>query len=110
MGSVTASWQEIAAKKRASAFSKIPKEWLLPESYSQKYSVKTPVSVLGVPRECGILSPAELDITEKYDAVALAEQVASGKLKSVDVATAFSKRAAIAQQLVRQLLLTLELC
>ncbi|RDW71681.1 hypothetical protein BP5796_07715 [Coleophoma crateriformis] len=101
MASAPASWQEIAAKKRAAAFSKIPKEWLLPESYAQKYNAKTPVSVLGVPRECGILSAADLDITEKYDAVALAEQVAAGKIKSVDVATAFSKRAAIAQQLTQ---------
>jgi len=55
---------------------------------------------MDVPRTCGILSEKELDITENYDATALVEKMAKGEFKSVEVVTAFCKRAAIAQQCV----------
>lgn len=55
--------------------------------------------VSGIPAKCGILTPAELSITEDYDAVSLAEAIASRKLTAVEVAKAFSKRAIIAHQL-----------
>jgi amidase len=57
-------------------------------------------NVLQVPRECGLLSDRELNITEKYDAVALVEALAAGAFTAEEVAVAFCKRAAIAQQLV----------
>jgi amidase len=41
-----------------------------------------------------------LIITESYDARRLLRQLATGQLTSVEVTEAFSKRAAIAQQLV----------
>jgi hypothetical protein len=53
-----------------------------------------------VPRESGILSEEEVKITEAYDAVALAEELRTGRLSAVDATRAFSKRAAVAQQLV----------
>lgn len=56
------------------------------------------LNVLDVPRTCGILTEKELDITENYDATDLVALMSAGKLKSVDVVTAFCKRAAIAQQ------------
>lgn len=56
--------------------------------------------MLDVPRTCGILTEKELDITENYDATALVEKMAKGDLKSVEVVTAFCKRAAVAQQCV----------
>ncbi|PKK52696.1 hypothetical protein CI102_2428 [Trichoderma harzianum] len=58
-----------------------------------------PKNVTGVPKDCGLLTPEELTITEDYDATALAGLIASKKLTAVAVATAFSKRAIIAHQL-----------
>jgi amidase len=59
----------------------------------------TPKNVLSAPRQCGLLSPEELAITEDYDATALAEAIAARQLTAVQVATAFAKRALIAHQL-----------
>lgn len=94
------NWQRIAAEKRASAFERIPKSWRLPHSLLEKLNSTTPDNVLKIPHDCGILSKQELEITEQYDATALAEKLARGKFTAVAVTTAFSKRAAIAQQLV----------
>ncbi|KAM0450893.1 hypothetical protein ACHAO4_006284 [Trichoderma viride] len=58
-----------------------------------------PRNVTDVPRQCGLLSPEEINITEKYDATALAALIREKKLTSVAVATAFAKRAIIAHQL-----------
>ncbi len=112
------SWQPIAEYKRAQREALIPKEWRLP-------SLPPPdvINVTGVPRNCGLLSAQELDITENYDATALVQAIATGRLKCIDVTRAFckasphnagkrkeqhdgnanirhTKRAAIAQQLV----------
>ena len=92
------SWQDIAASKRKAAYDLIPESWRLPKSMIP--APTKAVSVMKIPRKCGILSEAELDITENYDAVALVEKLASKQLSARDVITAFSKRAAIAQQLV----------
>ncbi len=92
------SWQVKTADKRAAEYVKIPKEWRLEPKYLGDETSDR--NVLNVPAECGILSQAELDITEKYNAVSLAKAVQSGSIKAADVATAFCKRAAIAQQLV----------
>ena len=68
-------------------------------------SLQTPLqshanNVMDMPRKCGLLSEQELQITEDYEVTALIAALASGKLTSLAVTTAFSKRAAIAQQLV----------
>jgi len=73
---------------------KIPDELILPTSITSN----PPKNVTGIPRESGMLSAEELNITENYDAVALAEAIASKKFTAVAVATAFSKRAIIAHQ------------
>lgn len=44
-----------------------------------------------IPRTCGLLDKEELEITEQYDAVALAEAIRTRKLKCVDVTRAFCK-------------------
>ncbi|KFZ16319.1 hypothetical protein V502_05153 [Pseudogymnoascus sp. VKM F-4520 (FW-2644)] len=93
------TWQEKAAAYRAAALDKIPKEWRLPTSITNSVSETSDQCVLDIPRTCGLLTAEELDITENYDAVALAELLAKGKFTSVAVTTAFCKRAAIAQQL-----------
>jgi amidase len=95
---MSSSWQEIAAGKRKAAYDLIPEAWRLPSSMIPKS--EDAVSVMEIPRKCGLLSEAELDITEKYDAVALVEKLASKQVSATNVIAAFSKRAAIAQQLV----------
>lgn len=87
-------WRDIAARKQAERQSRIPKAWLLPSSINIDLD-----NVQHIPRECGILTPDEIRITEDYDATALVNALASGTLSSEAVTTAFCKRAAIAQQL-----------
>jgi len=55
--------------------------------------------MIDYPKKSGILSAEELTITES-SATDLVAQLASGKLTSVAVTTAFYKRAALAHQLV----------
>ncbi|KAM0426358.1 hypothetical protein ACHAPT_008399 [Fusarium lateritium] len=74
---------------------KVPSALRLPQSIIDN----PPKNVTNIPRDCGILSPEEIEITESYDVIALAEAIASKKFSAVAVATAFSKRAIIAHQL-----------
>ncbi|KAL6246096.1 hypothetical protein RBB50_007249 [Rhinocladiella similis] len=108
MGSIateqTMSWQDIAARKREERRAAIPKNWLLPSAITDSLSFpldKNPNNLLAldIPRKSGILTSHELDITENYTVAALLGKLASGEFTSVDVTTAFCKRAAIAQQL-----------
>jgi len=87
------TWESLAAKKRASVVDAIPPEWRLKE-------VPSGDSVMSVPKESGILSSEELNITES-SATDLVRDLAAGNLTSVAVTTAFCKRAALAQQTVR---------
>jgi hypothetical protein len=92
-------WQNLITKKHIENQQKITQYAMESEHYAD-CSLTNPISVLSIPRTCGVLTPSELDITETYDATALLMQIASGRLKSVDVARAFCKRATIAQQTV----------
>ncbi|EMC92431.1 hypothetical protein BAUCODRAFT_288739 [Baudoinia panamericana UAMH 10762] len=92
-------WQLRTKEYREQAAAKIPKEWILKPEYTADGGPTSSRFVLDVPAKCGILSERELDITENYDAVALLEKLASGHFTSVEITTAFCKRAAIAQQL-----------
>lgn len=91
-------WRARSAEKRATNFAKIPTEWRLPEATLKDIHAASDISVLGIPRSSGLLTPEELRITEDYDATGLLEQLSTGALKAYDVAQAFCKRAAIAQQ------------
>jgi amidase len=93
-----ADWQELAKSKRESVAAKIPKDWLLPSDLTAKFTEASTLSVLDVPRTCDLLSEDQLRITEDYDATDLISLMTSRKLTSLDVVTAFCKRAAIAQQ------------
>lgn len=90
----------VAQRKTDSNAAKIPKEWQLQSRYLDNLGPNADVNVLDIPRKSGILSEKELDITENYDATALLEKLASKHFSSYEVVLAFSKRAAIAQQLV----------
>ena len=87
------SWQELVADKQQRQKAAIPKEWLIEPPRPDL------LNVTGVPASCGLLSPTELKITESHVDVLLAS-LASGAWSSVEVTTAFYKRAIIAQQLV----------
>lgn len=105
INSAPAAWETQAAEKRARCADAIPKAWRLHSNLLD--TLKTPLETnkndlvsLDIPRRSGILSELELDITESYNVSALLAKLADGTLSAVQVVTAFSKRAAIAQQLV----------
>lgn len=85
-------WRSIATRKQEERSARVPEAWRLSSS---SFTGKLPISV---PRECGLLSAEELRITENNDATSLLTALTGGKLKSLDITTAFCKRAAIAQQ------------
>lgn len=84
------TWEDIAAAKQAARAAAIPMEW----------TIKAPdtANVMAIPATCGILTPAEVKITET-PAGALVKSLLARELSSEAVVTAFCKRAAIAQQL-----------
>ncbi|KAI8654468.1 Amidase [Fusarium keratoplasticum] len=92
------NWQEKVSAKQAEAKAKIPAEWLLPAEVLQQTS-RDELSVLGIPKTCGLLTTRELSITEDFDATALRDKLAAGEFSALEVTAAFCKRSAIAQQL-----------
>lgn len=58
------------------------------------------LDVTDIPRFCGLLTDWELEITERYDATALVEKLATRKITAIALLHAFRKRASIAHQLV----------
>ncbi|KAJ5171696.1 general amidase-B [Penicillium capsulatum] len=93
------SWETLVQQKQAEAAGKIPPAWRLPSPFTVSETAST--NVLDVPRQCGLLSPKQLEITEKYDATALLEKIHRRELSSYEVTEAFCIRAAVAQQVVR---------
>ncbi|KAJ4373397.1 hypothetical protein N0V83_003692 [Neocucurbitaria cava] len=87
-------WQLIAWQKKDEQYARIPSEWRLDSLPAPNIT-----NYADIPRQCGLLSKEELEITEQYDATGLADAIRGRKLKCVDVTRAFCKRAAIAQQL-----------
>lgn len=92
--STAPAWKKKAASKRVAQFDSIPKEWRLSDPKPQ------PKNTYDFLQTSGLLTSSELRITEIIDAKALLAQIANGELSAVAVTTAFSKRAAIAQQLI----------
>jgi amidase len=98
-------WQHKVAQKQQECLQKIPAEWRIPESLLS--SLRLPLAenrndlIQGdTVRKSGILTERELQITEQYTVSGLLAALAEGRLTSLDVTLAFSKRAAVAQQLV----------
>lgn len=89
------SWQKTASEKKARILESIPKEWRIEAAGPEGSD-----SVMGYEKSCGFMSADELAITES-SAVELVKKMAACELTSVAVTTAFCKRAALAQQLVR---------
>ncbi|CDK25120.1 unnamed protein product [Kuraishia capsulata CBS 1993] len=88
-------YDKAAAKKKATR-DLIPEKWRLP---ADLYPTDPMANVLDIPRTCGILTEKEQDITENYTAAEMLVKLSSGEFTSVEVTTAFCKRAAIATQL-----------
>ncbi|KAF8314220.1 general amidase [Clavulina sp. PMI_390] len=86
-------WQETAKSRREKQLASIPKGWLLPDPPPSDHNV------LGVPATSELLTPRELEITDTTDFEALISNLANGLWTSVEVVTAFYKRAIIAHQL-----------
>ena len=95
----TGDWKQIAKAKKESVDKLIPKEWRLPDDIKSEYNETTPVSVIGLHNTFGILNDKEVEITEAYTANELLKHIADKKFTSLEVATAFCKRAAISTQL-----------
>lgn len=72
--------------------SKVPKDYRLPLDIIQN----PPSNITEIPATCGILLSAEIDITEKHDAVSLLQVITSHKYTAEEVTEAFYKRAVIA--------------
>jgi amidase len=94
------SWQEIAANKKQEQTNKLPKEWLIAVPPDSR------LNVLSVPRECGLLSAGEIEITES-SVDDLLRKLARKEWTSVQVTSAFYKRAIISHQVVRPYLITM---
>lgn len=99
------NWEIKAAEKRSKVSAAIPQEWRL--SSNTLTLVQTPLETSrnnlvnsDIVRASGILSQQEVEITENYNVQQLLSALAQGTFSAVEVTTAFSKRAAIAQQLV----------
>ncbi|CAI7623513.1 unnamed protein product [Penicillium bialowiezense] len=107
MGSngATVSWQERAANKRLECANKIPEEWKIPAQLladleSPLSDKKNDLIRAQTIRKSGILTDRELAITEDYQVAGLIAALADGSLTAAEVTLAYSKRAAVAQQLV----------
>lgn len=87
------SWKEFARAHRAKQLDSIPKEWLLK-------SLPNDLNVIHVPSECGLLTARELEVTGTVDINVTLTNLAQGAWSSVEVTTAYYKRAIIAHQLV----------
>ncbi|KIK68785.1 hypothetical protein GYMLUDRAFT_1009097 [Collybiopsis luxurians FD-317 M1] len=87
-----ADWQTRCAKRKQAQLDSVPKEWLI-DAISEDQ-----MNVMNVPKDCGLLSDRELEITETVDVEIILERLASGQWSSVEVTTAFYKRAIVAQQ------------
>ena len=90
---VMPSWSDLAGDKKHRQLKAIPREWLITPP------PETTLNVTSFPESCGLLTPRELAITNENIAVLL-KKLANAEWSSVEVTTAFYKRAIVAQQLV----------
>ncbi|KAH9978271.1 general amidase [Lactifluus volemus] len=87
------TWQELAAEKKRRQAASIPQGWLITPPPDDV------LDVTDIPAKCGLLSTRELEITNVGKLSVLLNRLATGEWSSVQVTTAFCKRAVIAQQL-----------
>lgn len=90
------TWKTIAEKKREALRESIPAEWMIPAAI---FPGEDQLDVTTFPKESGFFTSRELEITSTA-AQTILSQVSSGLWKAEEVARAFCKAAAVAQQLV----------
>lgn len=90
-------WQSKAANKRQQLYNTIPSEWRIPPSI---FPPSSQLDVTSFPVDSGFFTESELAITSASAATIL-EQIRNQEWTAIAVARAFSKRAAVAHQLVR---------
>ena len=88
-------WQTICAERKQKQLDSIPPEWIIQVPKEPRGSVQH------IPEQCGLLTARELEITNTTDVDVLLNKLATSAWSSVEVTTAFYKRAIIAHQLVR---------
>lgn len=87
------SWKETVRQRRIKRQEQIPEAWRLsPAQISSSKDVRVVI------HSSGILSPKELEWTDMTDVRPLLQKLATRQVTSLEVTTAFCKRAAIAQQ------------
>ncbi|KAJ3880439.1 general amidase [Lentinula edodes] len=86
-------WKIRCAQRKQSQLDSIPREWLIEAPPANQ------MNVMQIPRDSALLSIRELEITETVDVEVILQKLASTEWSSVEVTTAFYKRAIIAQQL-----------
>ena len=89
-----ADWRLRCKERKIKQEEEIPNEWRIGSPKLNQ------CSVLDIPRTCGLLNDREILITETTDVDYLLRKLACGEWSSLEVTTAFYKRAIIAHQLV----------
>ncbi|KAF9563083.1 amidase [Agrocybe pediades] len=87
-------WRLLCARKRKDLQDSIPTAWRIPHPPIHDHP-----NVLDVPGTCGILNKKELIITETTDVNVILEKLKTAEWSSLEVTTAFCKRAVVAHQL-----------
>jgi amidase len=95
------SWQDIVKAKKARLETAIPSEWRLDKQLVAGLTRNDDVIGSQAVLKSGLLSAKEVELTETYTAKQLVAMMARQQVTAVQVVTAFCKRAAVAQQLVR---------
>ncbi|PKY02297.1 amidase [Aspergillus campestris IBT 28561] len=96
---ITEDWQALVDQKLIDRASQIPPAWKLSSDLTELVRPDASISAFDLLRRTTLLSPRELEITETYSAEKLVGLLATRQITSLEVTTAFCKRAAIAQQL-----------
>lgn len=91
--SLPADWEAVCARRKRVQAESIPTEWIIPTPPEDQ------LNVMNVPRQCGLLTDLEMDITETVDVQTILDKLCRAEWSSVQVTTAFYKRAIVAQQL-----------
>lgn len=89
-------WEIEAQKCRDILEASIPKQWLAP---TDKIPSAAQLNVIDFPRQSGMMSPKELDITE-LSATALVGKMEKDELTAKEVVIAFLKRATLGHQVL----------
>jgi amidase len=92
----TQKWEDIAASKQEALLKSIPTKWIIP---THLIPPESQLDVTTFPAQSGWFTEKELEMTSKSASEVL-QNLASGKWTSVEVTSAFCKRAAAAHQLL----------